>query len=316
MELWLILIPAFITAFAGTALAIAILKRPSLATQSALEDPSETEGSRLLMREESLSAIGFWAKVLERFDFIHIVRKRAAEAQLDWSVGRMTAMMLLSGIIAYAFLQQVSWLPIPGILAGMGFGSAIPYMYVLQRRRRRFIRFSEELPDALDTMCRALRAGNSLAAAIELIAYESPAPVSTEMRKTFEEWKLGMHWDQALDNLAARMPLPDVSLFVAAVKLHSKTGGKLGQVLENIGESMREANALRGEVQAVAAHGKMTAGILTVIPALIAAMMNMVNPGYLDILFTHPRGKDLVTAAICCVVLAHFVMRKIMDIRP
>jgi tight adherence protein B len=298
-------------------LAVSMLKRPGLATQSALEDPAEPgDGSSLLIREESLSTISFWAKLLERFDFIHIVRKRAAEAQLDWSVGRMTAMMLLSGAMAYAFLQQVSWLPFAGVLVGIGFGAAIPYMYVLQRRRKRFVRFEEELPDALDSMCRALRAGHSLAAAIEIIAYECPAPVSTEMRKTYEEWKLGMHWDQALDNLAARIPLPDVSLFVAAVKLHSKTGGKLGQVLENIGESMREANALRGEVRAVAAHGKMTAGILTVLPALIAAVMNMVNPGYLNVLFSHPRGKDLATAAISCVVLAHFVMRKIMDIRP
>jgi tight adherence protein B len=165
-------------------------------------------------------------------------------------------------------------------------------------------------------MCRALRAGHSLSAAIELLAYESPAPVSTEMRKTYDEWKLGMQWEQALDNLAIRMPLADVSLFVAAVKLHSKTGGKLGQVLENIAESMREANALRGEVRAVAAHGKITSAILTVLPALIAAIMNMVNPGYLEILFNHPSGKALVTAAISCIILAHFVMRKIMDIRP
>jgi tight adherence protein B len=319
MALWFILVPAFVAAFAAAAIGLAMLTQLGASRNAQLAGGtagSEGEGSRLLIRDDSLSTIAFWAKFLKRLDFIHILKKRTSEAQLDWSLGRMTAMMLLSGAIAYAFLQPFTWLPGFAYMGGILLGALVPYFYVLRRRQRRFARFEDEFPDALESMCRALRAGQPLSAAIELLAYESPPAVAREMRKAYEEWKLGMPWEQALDNLAARLPVPDVSLFVAAVKLHSKTGGKLGQILGSLAESMREANALTGEVRAVAAHGRLTATILTLIPPLIAFLMNMVNPGYLETLVRHPYGKDLIFLAVAGIILAHFVMRKLMDIRP
>jgi tight adherence protein B len=224
--------------------------------------------------------------------------------------------MLLSGAIAYAILKQLDWLPGFAMIGGAVLGSMLPYMYVLRRRNKRFQNFEEQFPDTLDALCRALKAGHPLSAAIELVAIESAAPVSTELRKTYDEWTLGMSWDKALDNLGERVPVSDVALFIAAVKLHNRSGGKLGQVLGNLSESMREGNALRGEIRAVAAHGKLTATILTVLPGLIAFMMNMVNPRHLETLYHHPYGKNLITAALGCIVLAHFVMKKILDIRP
>ncbi len=317
MPVWLILIPAFVAAFSGIALLLVLAK--DAGAQSAglpTGEIAEAAGSPLLLRDEVVSTIKFWARLLERFDFIHIIKQRTEEAQLDWSVGRITAMMLLSGALAYSLLGYLQWLPGFAIAGGVVLGALTPYFFVLRRRQKRFTSFEEQLPDALDSMCRALRAGHPLPAAIELLALEGMAPVSTEMRKTFDEWKLGMSWDQALDNLATRMPLADVALFGAAVKLHSRSGGKLGSVLANLSESMRESNVLRGEVRAVAAHGKLTATILTVLPGLIAFMMNMVNPRHLELLYNHPYGKNLIAVACGLIVLAHFVMRRILDIRP
>ncbi len=143
----------------------------------------------------------------------------------------------------------------------------------------------------LDSLARALRAGYPLSAAMEMIATETVPPVSAEMRKTSAEANLGMGWPQALENLARRVPLLEVNLFISAVQLHARTGGKLSEVLGGLAENMRESMALQGEVRALAAHGKLTGVILTILPIGIAIMMMIVSPGYMQVLFDHPYGK-------------------------
>jgi tight adherence protein B len=191
----------------------------------------------------------------------------------------------------------------------------LPYAYVLRRRTKRFRQFEEQFPDALDFLARSLRAGHPLPISLEMLAQEESPPLSSEMRTTAEERKLGMPLDQALDNLANRIPLLNVRLFVAAVKLQSRTGGKLGEVLGGLAETMREGTALQGEVRSLAAHGRATGAILTALPIGIAIMMNIVNPGYLDILFENPTGREMVVVCVVALVAAHVVIRKIVDVR-
>jgi tight adherence protein B len=124
-----------------------------------------------------------------------------------------------------------------------------------------------------------------------------------------------MGWPQALEDLGRRVPLLEVNLFIAAVQLHSRTGGKLSEVLSGLAENMREGISLQGEVRSLAAHGKLTGIILTVLPIGIAIMMLIVSPGYMQTLFNHPYGKNLITAAVVCLVLAQLIIRKIVDIK-
>ncbi|HML17652.1 MAG TPA: type II secretion system F family protein [Bryobacteraceae bacterium] len=266
-----------------------------------------------LFRNERLSSLNFWDAVLTRFDFIEILRERIAQAELNWSVGRVTLAMLLSGTVALLVLAKLvaPW----AALAGAALVAFAPYGYVLRARNKRFQKFSENFPDVLDSLSRALRAGYPLSAAMEMISTETLPPVSTEMRKTSAEANLGMGWPQALDNLSRRVPLLEVNLFIAAVQLHARTGGKLSEVLGGLAENMREAIALQGEVRSLAAHGKLTGVILTILPIGIAIMMMIVSPGYMQVLFHYPYGKTLITAAAVCLVLAHLVIRKIVDIK-
>jgi len=122
-------------------------------------------------------------------------------------------------------------------------------------------------------------------------------------------------WQRSLENLGQRIPLLEVNLFVAAVQLHTRTGGKLNEVMAGLAENMREEGALRGEVRAMAAHGKLTGVILTVLPLGIAAMMMVVSPSYMVVLWQHPMGKNLIAAALVCLLLAHVVIQKIVDIK-
>src|SRR5207249_3851812 len=121
------------------------------------------------------------------------------------------------------------------------------------------------------------------------------------------EGRLGASWEIALHNLAARIPLLEVNMFVSAVQLQSRTGGKLNEVLSTVAENMREATALKGEVRALAAHGRLTGSVLTFLPIAIAAIMLVVSPAYLGVLIHHPNGKLLIAGAIVCLVLGHLV---------
>jgi tight adherence protein B len=222
------------------------------------------------------------------------------------------AMMLCATVALVMFYRLLGGFPALAVAAFVAF---IPYWYILRRREKRFRKFRENFPDVLDSLSRALRAGYPLSASMDLIAAETVAPVSTEMRKTAAEANLGVGWNRALDNLGKRVPMLEVNLFIAAVQLHSRTGGKLSDVMGGLAENMRESIALQGEVRSLAAHGKLTGLVLTILPIGIATMMMIVSPGYMQVLFNHPYGKNLITAAVVCLILAHFVIRKIVDIK-
>ena len=124
-----------------------------------------------------------------------------------------------------------------------------------------------------------------------------------------------MSWDVALSNLGERMPLLEVSMFANAIQLQNRTGGKLNEVLAKMAEDMRDATALRGEVRSLAAYGKMTGAVLTVLPLVISGIMMVINPSYMGVLIHHPYGKYLIMGSLVCLVLAHFVIRRIVDIK-
>ena len=191
----------------------------------------------------------------------------------------------------------------------------LPYLYIARIRNKRFRKFTEQFPDVLDSLARALRAGYPLSATLDLVAQEAAEPVATEMKKVAAEAKLGVGWQRSLETLGQRMPLLEVNLFAAAVTLHSRTGGKLSEVLSDLAETMRESLALQGEVRALAAHGKLTGAILTALPIGIAIMMFIVNPSYMMVLYNDPFGKTLIAIAIVCLVLAHFVIHKLVDVK-
>ncbi len=306
----------FLATFAAVAGAL-LLTRVAVdrAQPAGLAPEAAPSAGALLLRDDSLSTISFWASLLERFDFVDLMRARIEQADLSWSIGRVTFSMLLSGALVFYFLLGRAWIPwwISAALACSA--SLLPYLYILRRRDKRLAKFQSQFPDALDSLARALRAGHPFAAALDLIAGESEAPISTELRRVSIEGNFGTSWKQALENLARRMPLLEVNMFAAAVQLHSRTGGKLSELIATLAEGMRESEALRGEVNAIAAHGKMTGAVLTVLPLIIALVMSFVNPSYLAVLVSNAYGKYLIIAALACLVAAHFIIRRIVAIK-
>ena len=309
----------FVTTFlaAGLAVLIGWFAFQRAGAQALAEDVSEhlLDETPRLLKDETLSSISPWAKLLERSDLVKIIHRHLIQSGLNWSVGRITLFMLLTGSVATAIAMQFDWIPGYGAMMIGGGVAALPYFYILQRRAKRLRQFEESFPDALDSLARAMRAGHPFAAGMEIISDECEPPVSTEMRQTAVEGNLGTSWDVALGNLGERMPLLEVSMFASAIQLQNRTGGKLNEVLAKMAEDMRDATALKGEVRSLAAHGKMTGGVLTALPLVISAIMMVVNPSYMAVLIYHPYGKYLIAGAVLCLVLAHFVIRRIVDIK-
>ena len=285
----------------------------ALAASRVLDREGDGSGEPLaILKTDEVSSITVWGNLLRRFDFSEGMRTRLAEADISWSVGRLTALMLLMGTFT---LASLSWLPLWIALVVAGSAAATPYLYVLRRRNRRLAEFSSQFPDALDFLSRSLRAGHPLTVSIELLSQEETGPLAAEMRRTADERRLGAPLDKSLDNLARRIPLINVRLFVAAVKLQSRTGGRLSEVLGGLAETMREAAMVEGEVQALAAHGRVTGTVLTALPIFIALMLTWVNPGYLSILFESQIGRMMTGGCAAALVVAHFVIRKIVDVK-
>ncbi len=226
--LTLIFVGTFAFVVVGLYFASGYLKSPSanLGGTVALDLPGgEAEDEPILLRSDNVSSISFWAELLERFSFVPNLRKRIAEAGLSWSVGRFTSLMLLAGASTAVVLSRIQWLPTLGIALGAVLALATPFFYISHKRKRRFAAFENNFPDALDSLGRAMRAGHALAAGMEIVANAAPQHLSGEVRKVLEEWRLGRSWDQALNHLVERVPLVSVSLFVAAVRMQSRTGG-------------------------------------------------------------------------------------------
>lgn len=310
---WLILL-FFTGVFAVLSLTV-LLFVFALEKSGGAEASVPSGGGASLLKSEQLSSISFWDSLLNRFDFVEILKSRMVQADLTWSVGRLTMSMLLNGAVVFAGLARLSWIPSWILIVATALAISIPYAYVLRRRAKRFDAFATQFPDALDSLGRAMRAGHPIVAALDLVSRESAPPVSVEVRKLYVETNLGLPVARALDNLRDRIPIAEVDVFAMAVQLHSRTGGRLTDVMAGLSESMREQTALRGEVRAMAAHGRATGLILTVIPVVIGIVMAVVSPMYIGVLLAYPYGKHLIGAALCCLIAAHFVMRRIVDIR-
>lgn len=307
---------AFLTALLAVSLYWASMHvRAMRAGTELVLDTGMRSESPLLKKDEHLSTIRVWAMVLERIGHVQELRQMIADANLKWSVGRLTLTMLLAGSATGSLLWQIAFVPTLALIVISVAAALTPYFYIRHLRSKRFAAFANQFPEALDSMTRALKAGYPMSAAVELLSLEQPEPLASEMRRTRDEWNLGVGWDRALDNLAERIPLPEVGLFVAAVKMQNRVGGRLNDVLARMGETMRDNAALESEVRAVSAHSRITGLVLTVLPLVIALLMFVLNPEYMAIMLRRPEGRTLLTVAVVSNIAAHFVIRRVARVR-
>jgi tight adherence protein B len=192
---------------------------------------------------------------------------------------------------------------------------SLPRIYRSQIRDRRLSAIEEQFPDALDFLSRSVRAGNAFSIAIELLASEAAEPLKSEVAKITREMALGASLDHALYGMAARIPLLEIRMFVAAVLLQRETGGNLSEVLGKLAASVRERLRLRGQVKASSGSSRLTANVLTVMPIATIILLKLVSPSYVNNLFDDPIGRNLLGAAVVSQILGYLVMQKIIKVK-
>lgn len=316
----IVFLGTFILVSAAVWIARALMNRnleetlPSLEAETAPSLAGEEE-LPLLLRQSQVSSISLWARLLDSLNLSERIRIAISQADLNWTAGRLTLGMLFCGTASMALLGSIPWIPFWALTALSAVVALGPYFYVLRRKEKRIQQVEDQFPDTLDSLARALRAGHPFASALDYVANQTPNPLGRELRKTFAEGALGSPWDKALENLGRRLPIPEVAMFVAAVQMHSRSGGNLSEILETLSENMREGAALRGEVRALTSQGRFAGRILSVLPVAIAVILFYVNPGFLLPLLTDPTGKTLLMASVFALLLAHVIIHKLTDIR-
>ena len=199
-------------------------------------------------------------------------------------------------------------------VVGIAFGW-LPTFWLLFRRKRRLKKFAAQLPESLELVARALRAGHSLAAGFRLVSTESSNPIAYEFGRVFEEQNLGIPFEEALEAMCERVPNLDLKFFATAVILQRQTGGDLAEILDKIGSLIRERFKIWGQVQALTGEGRLSGIVLLALPPLLFVAVYRMNPDYLMVLFTDDLGKKMLIGGVIMQLIGAVVIRKIVNIR-
>ena len=191
----------------------------------------------------------------------------------------------------------------------------VPWFRLARQRTLRIRAFEKQIPEALDLMSRAMRAGHAFPTAVQMVGEEMADPIGLEFRTLFDETNYGMPQQEALVRLAERVPVADLGYFVVAVLIQRESGGNLAELLDNIASIVRARLKLLGSVRTLSAEGRLSAWILLALPFVTGALINIITPQFMAVLWTDPIGLRLVGAALVSMTLGVIWMRKIIQIR-
>jgi tight adherence protein B len=210
----------------------------------------------------------------------------------------------------FAFRLPIYAVPVVGV-----FLSALPFLWLIRRRQRRIRLFVEAMPDGVELISRALRAGHGLAAGLRLVAEEMKGPLADEFNRVFEEQNLGIPIELSLRNMADRIPVMDVRFFVIAVIIQRATGGDLAEVLDKIGRLIRQRFELHGHVKSLTAEGRLSGIVLLAMPPALLVMLYFLNYDYASELFFTPTGQKMLGITTVAQVVGAFVIKKNVAIK-
>jgi tight adherence protein B len=267
-----------------------------------------------IVKEVTFSTIPAFDKFLRNNRAAVGLQLLIEQCDLRWTVGRIVFGMLV--LISLGALLGNWWIApgLPGWVPGLALG-AIPYLFLLQRRKRRLRRFSELLPEAIDLMSRGLRAGQALPATVETIAQESDEPLRSEFRRAADEQSFGLPFREAMVNLSRRVPVADLQFLVTAILVQKETGGNLAQILDKTSRVIRERVRVAGQMRIRTAQARLSGWILCALPFVMFFALNMLNPGYGKVLFQDPLGQKLVASAGIMMVIGMLLIRRIVNVK-
>lgn len=311
----LVLTLIFLETVAGIVAGYVFINRRRLAeaelARSRLEKV-EIERTWKLLKEVRSSDLGFMERMLTGQSWVEGLQIQLQRAGLNLKPGAFVLIVLTSGFAA-TFLAARMESVILGLVFAL-FGWAAPFLWLRWKKRRLLNAFENQLPDAIDMLVSAMKAGYSFQAATQFLGEELIAPAGPEFARFYDEQRLGIDVRQALLNLQGRMDSLDLKMFVTAVLIQRETGGNLGDVLSNLADLIRGRIAMRGHIQTLVAEPKMSARFLALLPIIVFFLIKAVTPDFMRPLTENPSGRLMLGSAIIMVVIGYFVMMKIADV--
>jgi tight adherence protein B len=265
-----------------------------------------------LHKEELLSAVPWLNRWLLKLELAPRLRTLLYQADVKWTAGGLLLMSAACFLIPAYLIYLRTGALIISFLLGLMFAAA-PFVYVINKRKKRFDKFEQELPETLDLMVSALRAGHSLISALNLAANESPDPIGQEFRITFDEQNYGLELKTAMSNLSARVPLQDLKIVITAILIQKESGGNLAEVFDKTAYVIRERFRLKRQVRVHTAQGRLTGWILSLLPVVLGILLYLINPESMSLLWTRPIGVKLLYLSAGMTITGALIIRKIVN---
>jgi tight adherence protein B len=282
-------------------------------TGSNVKRTREQLASGILLRPTAINLGGgsLWAKLVPNPENLNLLYEQA-----DVNLTFNSFMALVIGLAALGLIFGVVFsLPIYAIPLVAGFLAALPFLWLLKRKQKRIKKFLDAMPEAVELISRALRAGHGLASGLHLVAEEMSGPIADEFGRVFEEQNLGVPIELSLRNMADRIPIMDVRFFVIAIIIQRATGGDLAEVLDKIGQLIRQRYELLGHVKALTAEGRLSGIVLLALPPGLLAFLSFSNYKYISPLFTTSVGTKMLLITGILQLLGAWMINKIVAIK-
>lgn len=273
---------------------------------------AEVSGSLWLQRPLAASSVvEEWLRKIPGTAWMdRFLRQSGSALRVDQLLMRSFTLMFI-GCLSSLVLLQSSML---ALACGLACGSC-PLLLLARQREKRLSLIERQLPEAADLIARSLRAGHALPSTLQMVADEMPAPISDEFRIVSSEINYGPGLQQALQNLAERVPLDDLRFFVISILIQRETGGNLSELMGNIASLVRQRLKFLRQIRALSAEGKLSAWILFGLPIIMAVLLSFSNPDYIGKLTKDPTGMQLLFASAVMQILGGFWMYRIIRIR-
>lgn len=266
-----------------------------------------------ILKQRVLSDSPEMAQLLRKLPRVDAMDLALLQSGLNWSVGRFLLWSVVAALLAAAALS-VFHPPWFALIPMTTCAASLPLLYMLRQRGRRLARLEAQLPEAVDLMARALRAGHSLPSALDMAGQELPAPIGTEIAQVFSEVNYGIPLGDALSGLTDRVPLEDLRYLVIAILIQRESGGNLAEILDNVGSLIRKRLQLMDKIRVLSAEGRLGGWILTALPIIVGGIVYQINPDLMSTLWTDPAGIRMLWYAIAMTCVGIVWMRQIVRI--
>ena len=267
-----------------------------------------------ILRKNLLSDVRWLNQMLLSFRWTDKVNRLLQQADAQYTLGVYILLSLLLGAVGFLLGSLITSNRSMLILFA-GALLMIPFTTLTLKRKRRMEKFQRQLPEALELIARALKAGHAFTGGLKLVANELGDPNGNEFAKTLQEINFGVAIPDAMKNLPHRVDCPDLRFFIISVIVQRETGGNLADILEKIAHLIRERFKLQGHIRVLSSEGKLSAMILMGLPFMIAFALYVLNPGYMKTLFVDPFGQLMVAFAFIMMIIGALVMKKMVHIK-